>query len=340
MDYDAEDDLYGESVPTAVENLFEAIDELDPGAVRDMLNAGESPDSIGADGCSALFAAVVNKDYATMVVLLDAGANPDLVGTDVVKLNQYGSPLNYACRHGLRAAITLLLDRGANPALTSRDLSTAAHHLFEYSRKATASTPLWFSFAGKTLSKMFAAGLSPDSKTGFDSNLLESALNGKVPLSILTALLDAGADPRQKSEDGSEFIHHASCFRPELVELLVQRGVSIDTLDGKGRTPLFYCQRVEGVAMYRALGGDIDHQDLNGNTALHNYIEHETTATLVSDRVLQLVEAGATVGLKNNEGLTAVDIARLKELTAHLPLLGSIAARQAMRRATSTLHPG
>jgi ankyrin repeat protein len=340
VDAPVKDNMAKKSTAALTAELFQAITEGDAGAAQEALDAGAPPDAISKGRASALLTATMRNDCPVMTVLLDAGADPNLGGGNCEVVNSYGTPLNYACAQGLRSAITLLLDRSANPSLAPENGRDAGHQLLFRAYNHTDATPLWFRFAEKTLKRMLEAGLSPNSADKHGHSLLSTANGGTSPLSIHNILIDAGADLRQKRPDGTELIHFVSGHSHiDLLRLLIKRGVPVDTPDERGRTPLFYSYQEEARAELLALGADINHQDVDGNTVMHAQILGEHRQSPVSDRFIQLLASEPRLDIKNAQGRTPLDLAKSRKLAKHLPLISAAVARQTMRRASVSVVP-
>jgi hypothetical protein len=82
--------------------------------VEVLLAQGADVDAVGANGCTALFAAVRSKSYAEDLtkMLLDAHANPDSVDNDGC------TPLHYAASTANSALVAMLMGYGADANVT------------------------------------------------------------------------------------------------------------------------------------------------------------------------------------------------------------------------------
>ena len=108
---------------------------------------------------------------------------------------------------------------------------------------------------------------------------------GEEEFQMAEFLLDNGADPNAKNDDGIAPLHLA--VYPEMVEILVRRGADINIRSNDGSTPLI-------VQAAEAEG-------------------YETMAALL--------ELGADVKAKNGQGESALDIARAREEEEKVELL-------------------
>ncbi|KAJ1417679.1 ankyrin repeat-containing domain protein, partial [Ochromonadaceae sp. CCMP2298] len=94
-----------------------------------------------------------------------------------------------------------------------------------------------------------------------------------------------------------------------LVELLLNHGATLSSVDDQGQTPLHLCASSGVKACLATLldhGGDelIDTPDSSGNTALHHATYHGRL-----DCVRLLLETAADVHTRNAEGLSAYSLA-------------------------------
>lgn len=98
----------------------------------------------------------------------------------------------------------------------------------------------------------------------------------------------------------------------EILELLIQHGVSADWMDASGMTLLMHAIRTahsaEMVKMLLQHGADVHLRDREGNTPLMlAVLEQEEEICRL------LIEAGASLEERNNAGCTAMDFARLMQ---------------------------
>ncbi|KAL2310040.1 hypothetical protein Nmel_006278 [Mimus melanotis] len=131
---------------------------------------------------------------------------------------------------------------------------------------------------------------------------------GHLPMVIL--LLKCGADPSLIDGEGFSSIHLAVLFQHmPIIAYLIAKGQNIDTTDFNGQTPLMLtAQKAIGPEPMRFLlkfNPSLNAVDnVQKNTALHWAIASRNTSA-----VDLLLEAGASLDIKNVKGETPLDIA-------------------------------
>jgi ankyrin repeat protein len=131
---------------------------------------------------------------------------------------------------------------------------------------------------------LLAEGADPDEPWGSGTSLLQvvdepSEFFDENALGIAVALLDAGASVNASDENGLRPVHAATRAGRNALRLLVERGADVNV-----RTMT------------------------DGNTPLHFAVDYENVAG-----VELLLSSGADRTITNNDGLTALDVAKLAE---------------------------
>ena len=248
--------------------------------------------------------------------LLDAGADPD-------RLNSKGKPfLHQAVFRGSPAVVKLLLARFPETSGEKIDLSMLIRKAILRSEKKIAMMLIEYcAAAGKTqeINTPDASGITP---------LMLAAKNKDVRL--ITALLDAGADPAARSNSGRNVLHKISkeispnqknsivinknLFNTEsenflhqkinfsqienLVKKFIARGVSVNDADSAGNTPALIAARDKNIPLVKLLlsqGANINAKNKDGHTLLHYALQNK-------DKNLRifLLENGATLDVEDS----------------------------------------
>ena len=171
-----------------------------PATVTSLIDAGADPNAQDAHGATPMIRhfdpAASDADPEGIVVraLLDAGADPNIAGA------KGQTPLHFATRYGVRpAAVSALVDAGADPnALDESNDPPLMNHLRgnrETSKNREGSVAV--------VEALLKAGADPNLGTGFQrGSPLHEAIRYPIHEAIISLLLDAGADPFARDDNG------------------------------------------------------------------------------------------------------------------------------------------
>ena len=134
---------------------------------------------------------------------------------------------------------------------------------------------------------------------------------------VCQVFIDAGADIETKNNKGRSPLHMASrSGELTTAKMLVEAGADVRATDAQGHTCLMLAACFGRTNTVRYLSGlpvvDLDHGDSDYYTALHSAV-----AERCADVVQVLIDAGADIEAKNNEGRSPLHMASISgELTS------------------------
>ncbi|KAK7066471.1 hypothetical protein SK128_007029 [Halocaridina rubra] len=239
------------------------------------------------DGTTPLILAAANGHVELVRELLEQGAEPNATrhtGTGA---------LFFAAQGGFLDIVNLLLDHGGKINQASKDGGTALI--------VAAQCGHW-----DVVQELLRRGADPHSAMKDRATaVFVAAQNGHT--SVVRTLLAAGAKANVRRLDGASPLWIASQMgHQSVVRLLLNHGTNVDICRHDGATPLFKAAHKGHVDVVQELLPYKPHLGLlrNGESALH------AAALYGHIRVLKaLVQAGADPGLKNDQGLTPIQIA-------------------------------
>jgi len=190
--------------------LVAAARNRDPRQVRDLLDRSTDVNSRSDDGSTALLWAAHWNDVETATLLVRAGADPNLP-------NEFRmTPLSQACLNGSSPLVDLLLAAGASP-------NTAI---------ATGETPIMTcARAGDpdTVALLVARGADVNAAEPVQDQTALMWAASEHHAVVVSALLEAGADPGARTRRGFTALHFAARQGDiEVARRLLARGVDID----------------------------------------------------------------------------------------------------------------
>jgi ankyrin repeat protein len=234
--------------------LMYAVLYGDAAAVRALLDGGADPNARNDAGAVALMWAA--NDLEKTRLLLDRGAKVD------AKSDDGRTALLIAA--GLRGAapiVKLLLDRGANPSVKAPGLGGETNPLLEAATAGDAAIVRLLVERGADAKTVGYVGLALTLhahcvecfdilvKSMDPQTVTLAALVASPPIgdgTSLMRLLDRGADPAFKDQEGSSILMRVASsdlFPVDVVKALIARGVDVNTANGAGATALTIARR-------------------------------------------------------------------------------------------------
>ncbi|KAK8743892.1 hypothetical protein OTU49_000897 [Cherax quadricarinatus] len=260
-------------------DVEETVRVLDTGRVH--------VDCADRDGTTPLILAAANGHVDLVKELLEQGAE-----SNATRHTGTGA-LFFAAQGGFLDIVTLLLDQGCKINQASKDGGTALIVAAQCGHM-------------DVVIELLRRGADPHSAMKDRATaVFVASQNGHT--SVVRTLLNAGAKANVRRVDGASPLWIASQMGHQgVVRLLLNHGVNPDVTRHDGATPLFkaahkgHVEVVHELLPFKPCLGLLK----NGESALH------AAALYGHLQVLRvLVEAGADPGLKNDQGLTPIQIA-------------------------------
>jgi ankyrin repeat protein len=258
--------------PASLQNaLMWAASEGHWAVVDLLIQRGANVNSASKVGFTALVFAAIKNDSKTVQRLLSGGANPNYALPDETRV------LTIAAANRSYAATMALLDGGADPNIADKAGFTPLH------MAAQAG-------ALELVKKLLAKGAKPNAQTalaapvpfrpstGQQTPLLLAARNNRVD--VMHALIEAGADPKIKGQDGASLLLAAAASGElEATKYAFQFDKDVKAVDGEGRTAMHESvsnpgsgatqeDRVELVQFLADIGVPLDEKDARGRTPI------------------------------------------------------------------------
>ncbi|SHN64942.1 ankyrin repeat domain-containing protein [Desulfovibrio litoralis] len=309
---------------------------FNPEVMRTLIKAGADVNVKGNDGFTPVMAAaylVKNPDIINE--LIKAGANVNAKLNDgqtalMFAMNRYDS--NYKI-------IKTLIDAGANVNAKEEKGVTVLMMAADYQPT-------------QIIKELIRAGANVNLKDRAGFTALIRAASGNTDQNVIVALVKAGADLTVKNNEGNTALIQALAFNKNFLvaKILIQLGADVNVRNFYEQTALMLSvQRPDPTVTTELLkaGANINAKDKNGNTALMLAMGHYSDTFLYSDDEYQedqpkeanvslfikpkvittLIEFGADITLRNKNGYTALDIAKLKNNTQAVEFLTKAGAK-------------
>lgn len=273
-------------------------------SVRRLIDAGVPVNTQDKKGRTALMYAVLRGDRAITRTLLNEGADP------LIEDTQGLSAIRYASMSEDAELVKMLKERQSNP--TPKDVfdDPLAAGLATAAAKNDIAGVEALLEKGAKPNTLGRAGLTPLIWAG-----IEKADKGFL------RLLDAGGDPNIISSNGTSGTFVAAGFiDTQVLARVLKAGGKPDIQGPGGMTPIMYAAQ-QGLAsnitlLVEAGHANVNAQDALGLTALHYAVLHRH-----KEAVAALVAHHADKTIKDQRGLTPVDVATLLKLDEMLKIL-------------------
>jgi len=249
--------------------LLFAAQSGDAESIKLLLNGGANVNDTAGDGKTALVLAAFSHNTAAAQALLEGGADPDAGGAGYTALHA-------AALRGDLSTVKALLAKGANPNVRLTKGTPVQRFSSHWTLPGTwvGGTPLFvaalylevdivrellkagadhtIAIEGGTTPLLAAAGIAVENESR-PSDLVRFSIVGEdspsIPrleaevLELARLLLDAGADVNQTNETGDTALHGAAgASMPSVIQLLADKGATLDVKNKEGQTPLALTQ--------------------------------------------------------------------------------------------------
>lgn len=258
-----------------------------PGLVDFLLRNGANPNIPSTNGDTALHIAADNQQTEICQILINAGANPAL------KNDQQLSAIDIFSFHGMEKLAIQCIE-------TSKEAGFSLH-LAALSGEVNLTKILIEK--GVNIHSLGHNGLTP-LQNAVTANFRKTK---KSKIAIVDALLEKGAFPNTPSQPPLH-LEAASSGNERVIDMLLNHGANPGQKDENGKTPLHLAATAGNIdailCLLKSYPIGINEQDRNGNTALHL-----AAANVKGIQVLApLINAGVDIDLKNISGKTALDL--------------------------------
>ena len=316
-------------------DLAARADLRDAKVLRTLVELGADVTAADDDGLTAIHHAAMSGAAAGVAELLACGADVHAAlrdgavaatqeGTRPRKVDTY-TPLHLAAGWNEDPAVTRALIRYGAPV--DAPLSGSYEQGF---------TPLLLALQmnanPKVLHALIEAGADIHARPS-PSSAPAILIAAGSDLAKFSLLLEAGADPRARDEEGNDCLHFAIMSGdPELVRRVGELGIVPEQRQHDGLTPLHWwleCAsmtphpddvRLRMTRALLALGADVDARDAEGKSALHRAADAQDPVIAQA-----LVDGGADLQARDNDGATALSRIIRNLLTIRLKPLPSTA---------------
>lgn len=269
----------GSDIQAEAENLQKLMDQ-DPEFITK---------PVGVQGNTPLHLAVDSDNTAMVQLLLEKGAS-------ITQRNKAGdTPLHLAASKGNPELVSILL---ATPG-SSPDL-----------RDDLGRTPLHITDSVEIAELLITKGANVNATDNFGNTPLHFC--GDNEIAVLTLLLEKGADVNARNIIGETPLHtviQPTSTQLDIIQTLIEYGADPNALDYGGLTPLHLSAIFRKPRILQRLldnGADLNARCYAGKTAIFYAVQEKTHRPVVE----VLLKAGANLTIRDNDGLSAEDVAQ------------------------------
>lgn len=297
--YNYEEDNDSITIPNPVRTLTPIVQAAVVGSLpitRLLVEHGADVNLCQKNGESALANAANRGNVELSLYLLEHGADPNL-------RKPFGTPLAFA--NGA-AVMRVLLDHGADPNIPDEDGDLPV--IGSIDSNSLDEVELLINY-GTDMNHPNKQGETPLDRAkkrgnyGSIVNLLQTA-GQKCAASCPVSECEIATSPELPALS-------AACAAGNFDEavFLLKSGADPNEKSADGRAPLFYCNEVALVCLLEHFGADVNAVDAFGNTPIISFLTSENVRHNSERAIIFLIEAGTDVDAKNEEGLSAREIA-------------------------------
>ena len=235
--------------------------------VRDLVAARADVNARDGSGNTVLMHVISAVPLAALQELIGAGARID------AKAENGNTLLMNAVHNDDPQVVKFLLSSGVDVNAKNEDEESAMTIAARHGK-------------GENLKTLIEAGGTFDLKDEELNDLLGAAVDNPNATQAIKILLNAGANPDAKDQDGTSIVMLAAkSGRADAVKLLIDHGADLNAVDNDGWTALMRADNVETVRVLIDAGADMSVKNKAGKTALAVAIEND------QDEIVKLLKS-------------------------------------------------